>query len=272
MFTSTLVPCLGALLLMTANLPLIQAQEQDTGYIVRNESNRLIYRGQWHEAGDLARISKARGFARAACCFNRSTAWRHRAEILSVGMVGSAVLGYMSTWQEGDMNPIAGGFLIAAGGSGLASTWYLIGARHSLNSGIRAFNRAVDIEQGRLAAEGTDDRRGPGCRQTPLLAKDGQQRMKHRFSPNPSSDLVVFDGQLMSLGKAATYADENHIAGAGDLLRELAALKNPRQGKTSSPVTLNDQAMRDYLVKRNQLTKALLQTIRRHNREVRKQP
>jgi hypothetical protein len=135
---------------------------------------------------------------------------------------------------------------------------------------VRAFNRAVDIEQGRAVASEEDASNGTACKRAPLLSKDENRLIKHRFSSNALSGMVVFDGKLMSIEKAAVYADDNRIAGAGDLLRELASLKNPGQGTAIGPVTLNDKAGRAYAVQKNQLNKAILRSIRQHNKEVRK--
>jgi hypothetical protein len=72
----------------------------------------------------------------------------------------------------------------------------------------------------------------------------------------------------MSIEKAAAYADDNRIAGAGDLLRELASLKTPGKGTAIGPVTLNDKAGRAYAVRKNQLIRAISKTVREHNKEV----
>ena len=263
----------AALLLLVTNAVALFAQDaQDTSHIYRDPSKRLIYRGRWYEPADLARISQEKGYQRAACFFNRSATCRRKSEIAVVGMLGSAVLGYMSTWQEqpARLNPIASGFLIAAGASGMASGWYAIRSKHSIQRGVRAFNRAVDIEQGRAVASEEDASNGTACKREPLLSKDENRLIKHRFSSNALSGMVVFDGKLMSIEKAAVYADDNRIAGAGDLLRELASLKNPGQGTAIGPVTLNDKAGRAYAVQKNQLNKAILRSIRQHNKEVRK--
>ena len=264
----------AALLLLVTNAVALFAQDaQDTSHIYRDPSKRLIYRGRWYEPVDLARISQEKGYQRAACFFNRSATCRRKSEIAVVGMLGSAVLGYMSTWQEqpARLNPIASGFLIAAGASGMASGWYAIRSKHSIQRGVRAFNRAVDIEQGRAVASEEDASNGTACKRAPLLSKDENRLIKHRFSSNALSGMVVFDGKLMSIEKAAVYADENHIAGAGDLLRQLAALPRPKEHISIGPVTLNNKEMRDYVMAKNELVKQIMAAVRQHNRSVRKQ-
>lgn len=261
----------AALLLLVTNAVALFAKDaQDTSHIYRDPSKRLMYRGRWYEPADLARISQEKGYQRAACFFNRSATCRRKSEIAVVGMLGSAVLGYMSTWQEqpASLNPIASGFLIAAGASGMAGGWYAIRSKSSIRRGVRAFNRAADIEQGRVVASEADAASGPACKRTALLSKDENRLIKHHFSPNALSGMVVFDGKLMSFEKAAIYADDNRIAGAGDLLRELASLKTPGQGTAIGPVTLNDKAGRAYAVQKNQLIRAISKTVREHNKEV----
>lgn len=265
----------AALLLLLSNAVALFAQDaQDTSYIYRDPSKRLMYRGRWYEPADLARISQEKSYLRAACFFNRSATCRRKSEIAVVGMLGSAVLGYMSTWQEqpARLNPIASGFLIAAGASGMASGWYAMRSKQSIQRGVRAFNRAVDIEQGRGIPDEAQTFNGPACKRTPLIAREENRLIRHQLSLNGLSGMVVFDGKLMSFEKAAIYADDNRIAGAGDLLRELASLKTPGQGTAVGPVTLNDKAGRAYTVRKNQLNKAILKSIRQHNQEVRRKP
>jgi len=256
---------------------MLQAQERDTSFMYQDESKRLIYRKRWYEAADLVSICNDRGYTQAACRFRRSAACSRKAEVLGVGLVGGAVLGYMSTWQDetAGMNPVASGFLIAAGSSGLAGAYYAIRSRSLLKSGMQAFNNAVEIEMGRAlrclpAIRVKHSRRA--CNRMPFLSDGKPSMMRHRLTPRALTDMVVFDGQMMSFEKAARYADDNSIAGAGDVLRQLAALKKPQQAGSisSSPIALNDKAMRDYISQKNRWMKDAMQAVRRHNREVRK--
>lgn len=246
------------------------AQVKDSIHIYRDEARRCIYRNQWYEAPDLAKLSQTRGYTRAACLFRRSTDRQRAGQALAVTALGTAVLGYMSTWQEG-VNAVAGGFLIAAGTSGIASAWYSISAQRLTKRGIRAFNRAADLEQGNRGSEANERMKNTSCERLPLIANGTVSLVKHRFNPNSLSDMVAFDGQLMSIEKAAVYADENHIAGAGDLLRQLAALPRPKENISIGPVTLNNKEMRDYIMAKNELVKQIMASVRKHNRSVRKQ-
>lgn len=246
------------------------AQVKDSIHIYRDESRRCIYRNQWYEAPDLAKLSQTRGYTRATCLFRKSNDRQRAGQVLAVTALGTAVLGYMSTWQEG-VNAVAGGFLIAAGTSGIASAWYSVSAHRLTNRGIRAFNRAADAEKGSTAGEANERRKNTGCERLPLLATGEVMPVKHRFNPNSLSDMVAFDDQLMSFEKAAVYADENHIAGAGELLRQLAALPRPKKHISISPVTLNNKEMREYVMAKNELVKQIMAAVRQHNRRVRKQ-
>jgi len=246
------------------------AQVKDSIHIYRDEARRCIYRNQWYEAPDLAKLSQTRGYTRATCLFRKSTDRQRAGQVLAVTALGTAVLGYMSTWQEG-VNAVAGGFLITAGTSGIASVWYSLSAQRLTKRGIRAFNRAADLEQDSAGSQADERKRNTSCERLPLLANGEDRLVKHRFNPNSLSDMVAFDGQLMSLEKAADYADANHIAGAGDLLRQLAALPRPKENLSIGPITLNDKQMRDYTMAKNELVKQIMASVRQHNRLVRKQ-
>ncbi len=241
----------------------------------KDASKRLMYRDRWYEVSDIIRICNDKGYAQAACRFRRAEACARRAQILSVGLVGGAFLGIISSYGPNGTNPAATGLLIAAGGSGLAAGYYSIRSGKLEKRGVQAFNEAVDIEMSPMRRSYSSRLpivySGPVCKRLPFIFTTEAGRMRHRLSPNALTDMVLFDGQLMSFEKAAVYADENHIAGAGDLLRQLAALPRPKEHISIGPVTLNNKEMRDYVMAKNELVKQIMAAVRQHNRSVRKQ-